>query len=148
MRAIYRNVSLIISKEDVKTLHLCVFIRFYIMCCKRMAWRLEDRIQCQQKMDGHGRSKGVYGTDRLLSSFFFLQFFFSSFLYVRVWPFFNQFPSSLRHAFLIPAPVSIPFLTTFTYQRQTRGLRYLGAGLIYWHPKRDFGVRKSVWWGW
>lgn len=75
MRAIYRNVSLIISKEDVKTLHLCVFIRFYIMCCKRMAWRLEDRIQCQQKMDGHGRSKGVYRTDRLLSSFFFSSFF-------------------------------------------------------------------------
>jgi hypothetical protein len=52
----------------VKTLRLCDFIKFYILYCERMAWRLEERISnASKKMDGHGRSKGVYGTDRLLS---------------------------------------------------------------------------------
>lgn len=85
-----------------------------------MAWRLEDRIQCQQKMDGYGRSNGAYRTNCLFFSYM------SEFDF-----FFNQLSSLLRYAFLIPAPVSVSFLATFAYKRQTRGLQYLGAGLIY-----------------
>lgn len=85
-----------------------------------MAWRLEDRIQCRQKMDGYGRSKGAYRTDCLFFSYISE---FDCFL--------KQISSLLRYAFLIPAPVSISFLATFTYKRQTRGLQHLGAGLIY-----------------